>query len=370
VNDKKKQEKGKKAVDHLTMRQVHQANPLASRYLDFARPILQIAQEGGHSKEECDLRFAATCWGFFYSECAKSSTGLAFSTSGRKAKASVPQEGKQDKKEGRVARQTDVVGPLAQTCARVWPTIHGQPAIGTGADTKNMDPLLNPVLDQLRHLEYTDILTKMAKKDRSALSKITATTLEDRRFLNSEEFKQRTKELVAADEFLKNPKEAMKVIPLRFPQDSFWHTRMTVTAYKQYQVLKKENLLLTEAHFRTVLRVLTILEAELKKPRPLDPDLQKKLKDGGVTDQDVSGRSTVPFWKGSRNLGRIHPRIVALQLREEGRVKDLEEWTEICQTPFFRATVTEYKTEGNANSRAGKEKEAEGTGVKVKGGAN
>jgi len=336
--------KTKKDAGHLTMCEVSRANPLAARYLEFSRLILTICQTGGHTQSERDRRLAISCEAFYISECAKNRSGLALNIKDKKKGKAQASSGEGKKVEKPEKRKMNKIGETARKCARVFPTIKAIPFVGIGDDRKHLPTKSNSVLDQIHHGEYVELVGKLPVKDQNALSKITEVSLEDRKFLNSEKYQEVTKALM---EKRKDEGGETKIEPEEvatwFPPDSFWKTRMTVTAFKQYHALKSEGMLLTDSHLQTTIRVLQEVAIGLSTISQPPTDLTRKLiETGRVAEEDLHTRGTEPFWKKSRNLGRIHPRVVALQLLEDGNQRGMEEWTELCKLPFFAATVTEY----------------------------
>jgi len=307
--------------------------------VDFARTVLLLCSLADSG--ETEKKLAETAKGFYHSECAKSRTGEALPARGsRKSKTNTGQ-GPTSKQKTAPTKST---GNLAQKCTRILPTFVAPPSAGSGDTLQWVDKAADSVKDTMRHSEMVKYLDQCPKKYLNAFDRICDTAAEDKKILNSEKYRKFCQEW-CEETAGSDPAELEKVAARSMPDIPFWKSRYTITALKQYQYLKKVKQLLTASHLKTLYEVYLSLSNNFYscgKVNEKDQDLLIKL--GQVPRDVLEAEQCFAHWKGSVNLGRIHPRVIMMQLAQDNAHTDvLDKWTNLFDTEYFDPILLQRK---------------------------
>jgi len=173
--------------------------------------------------------------------------------------------------------------------------------------------------DSVKHGEAQSIVDEMSTKDQGALIQIASAVLENRKYLSSKEYRDDVKLLAESDENLENPEKFFKTSKVAF-NDTPYKGHGSVLALKQYLTLQGKEMLLSESHIRTYLRLVQGSVKELKnQPDAIwhDDEFSRLLKaNPGTSRREICNAMATPTWKRGELLGAFHPRIIALQCRD------------------------------------------------------
>lgn len=290
---------------HLTMSQCSLSNPMAARYLEFARQVLSVLDNPNLSNQEEAL--VTLCRGFHLTEFLKKKKEV---TKPKKKKEEVLKSVENKEKEG-------VPPSLIHKARLVLPTFSVPVSIGTGNDRVKLVYPSQSDKDKAVFRDHSYALTALSYKDRKVLTKMLEDVEEDRKYLNSDDYRTAIRELCILRQ-ITDPKLAHDKCAAMFEKTPL-KGRGSIVAMKQYIVLNDKKKLLSKTHLMATLRTLESL-SELDPPRGVDSwdsnSLTAIATKNKVTEEQLTAEFGRPTWKGAQNLGRCHPRILALQVNE------------------------------------------------------
>lgn len=327
---------------HLTMSQVAAANPMASRYLNFGRLIF-MAMEQGVSKE----KFHVLCESFYIEETLRKSSSKEEKKKQKATESKVPS----------LPEKKEVPDGLIKQAMQVLPSFVTPNRVGSGLDSKKISYPDQGKRDRSDYKSRQRFLGQLTSANLGVLSRVLENCADDRAYLNAPEYRTSIRERIAhskdGDEgetpfaaFALNDEDRKKYLDDFFSKVFFleeWGG--TVVALKQFYMLQKDMKLLSDPHLKATLRLFKSL-SDIPAPSAEDSwpadDLKVVAERTGVTVEQLKSEMGTPQWKGSQNLGRCHPRVLALQiddLKKKGHEERYQEFRGLYLEAFTTLTI-------------------------------
>jgi len=344
--------------------QVAGRHPLVQRYVGSYRNILSFCQKADEAgtlyTESTDRRLLTLVKGLYVNETSYSRTGDALPT--RKVKGSgiadTPKGGARDSKNfkptaGAATKRTDK--NLAHKVSQFLPSFWNVRRTAPGDDPLDYLPVDQSVVairSKAIFKEQLSQVEKLSKKDSVVLEHMHSNYVSDRKLLNDSKVVSAT----AAGFFnrLSNESKGTQVsvgkLAEEFLQqiskkDPFWGKKINRVDVKAWIVLHERKQLLHEKEATSVLRVWEKLAALENGDGILSSKEFKTFASKAAFTEDQLKEALKPIkWRGSSNLGRIHPKIMAITAIIANETKRAEKLQELVDTPYFAPIMNDRDT--------------------------
>jgi len=303
---------------HLTVSQAADANPLVKRYISFCRTILKLSEQKENGRDISDVDFSHVCKAFYLTESIKTKSGKTIL--GQKAKLEKQKGSSQDT--GRVREQ---VGKTAQNLRCLIPSyLCPNQFVTNNADVIKFDNSTNTLRSKLHNTELRTLAGNLPAALRGIVAKMALAHVEDKKILTNRGKQARSNEELKGLEGKTQAERSERMFSNLMP---FWNQRWTITATKQFLSLRAEEKLCTLGHANAALKVYDWLSREHQvvnsgEVRSLNEKLVQTQ--NHLNHEALQTAQQSVHWTKSVNLGRIHPRIMALTLHALGAPEEVQ----------------------------------------------
>jgi hypothetical protein len=288
---------------------------MVARYMEFGRQILSALDT--NRIINLDESLVVLCKGFHLTELLKK----------KLKKAEPAKQAEKGKKATKEEVKEGAAPELIKKASQFLPTFTVPTHAGTGGDRVKLVYPSQSAKDKASYTDQAVVINQLSKKDRNVLTKMVDDIVEDKIFLNSDAYRTAARKLSVDEPKFGDPSELHKLCETAF-KDTPLTGRGSIVALKQFTILKNENRLLKPNHLKSTLHTMASLGAAVhpKVDATWNPeDFQSLVRANPKSEEEIKADCDRPRWKGAQNLGRCHPRILALQVSGSDAEQGLNE---------------------------------------------